>query len=83
VWQWELAPALLPGLRSGLPRPPTSQQRLLIQTCCQCTFPSGQVIYGEVDPETGDIRYVGRTGEPKRRYTQHLRDSSLTTGQWW
>jgi hypothetical protein len=62
---------------------PTSQQRLMIQACCQRTFPSGQIIYAEVDPETDDIRYVGRTGDPKRRHTQHLRDASLTTGQWW
>lgn len=59
-----------------------SQQWRYIHACCQRSFPSGQVIYAEVDPETSDIRYVGRTSKPKRRHTQHLGDASPTTGQW-
>jgi hypothetical protein len=42
----------------------------------------GQVIYAEVDPETNEIRYVGRTGNPKRRHAQHIDDVSPTIGQW-
>jgi hypothetical protein len=59
-----------------------SQQRMCVHSCCQRTFPSGQVIYAEVDPETGEIRYVGRTGRPKRRHVQHLYDMSPIAGQW-
>src|SRR5437660_4456860 len=50
----------------------SDQQCRCIRACCQRSFPSGQVIYAEVDPETGDIRYVGRTSKPKRRHAQHL-----------
>ncbi len=59
-----------------------SRQGIYIHACCQRSFPSGQVIYAEVDPETDEIRYVGRTGKPKRRHAQHLGDASPTAGQW-
>lgn len=29
-------------------------------------------IYALSDPETGEIRYVGKTNKPDRRYNQHL-----------
>lgn len=58
------------------------RQETYIRSCCQRTFPVGQVIYAEVDPGTDEIRYVGRTGKPKRRHAQHLYDSSPTVGQW-
>jgi len=58
------------------------QQSLSIRSCCQNTFPDGQVIYAEVDPETQEIRYIGRTGKPKRRHAQHLSDRSSREGQW-
>jgi hypothetical protein len=59
-----------------------SRQWLYIDACCQRTFPPGQVIYAEVDPETGEIRYVGRTSRPKRRHAQHLDDASSVAGRW-
>ena len=58
------------------------QQRMYIHACCQRTFPTCQVIYAEVDPVTGEIRYVGRTGNPERRHVQHLSDRSAIAGQW-
>jgi hypothetical protein len=45
-------------------------------------LPEGQVIYSEIDPETNEIRYVGRTNNPKRRHTQHIEDVSPTINQW-
>jgi hypothetical protein len=59
-----------------------AQQRAYIRVCCQRTFPTGQVIYAEVDPVTDEIRYVGRTGKPARRHAQHLCDRSATAAQW-
>jgi hypothetical protein len=53
-----------------------------IHACCQRSFSVGQVIYAEVDPETNEIRYVGRTGKPKRRHAQHLSDASPRKCQW-
>ncbi len=61
---------------------PTLQQEMYIRACCQRSFPSGQVIYAEIDPETGDIRYVGRTSKPQRRHAQHLSDASPTAVRW-
>lgn len=61
---------------------PVVQQQSYIRACCQRSFPSGQVIYAEVDPEMGDIRYVGRTGNPERRHSQHLSDVSPTMALW-
>jgi hypothetical protein len=61
---------------------PAIQQGRSIHACCQRSFPSGQVIYAEVDPETGDICYVGRTSKPKRRHAQHLEDTPPTAGHW-
>jgi hypothetical protein len=59
-----------------------NQQRKYIHACCQKAFPNSQIIYAEVDPETDEIRYVGRTSKPQRRHAQHLRDISPTTCQW-
>jgi hypothetical protein len=59
-----------------------SQQWLSIQSCCRRAFPPGQVIYAEVDPETEEIRYLGRTGNPRRRHAQHLDDITPIEGQW-
>lgn len=61
---------------------PDVRQGMYIRTCCQRSFPLGQVIYAEVDPEEGDIRYVGRTSKPQRRHAQHLSDVSPTIVQW-
>ncbi|HYU77128.1 MAG TPA: hypothetical protein VEL31_31040 [Ktedonobacteraceae bacterium] len=58
------------------------ERRMCIRSCCQRAFPAGQVIYAEVDPETGAIRYVGRTSRPKRRHAQHLSDASPTAALW-
>jgi hypothetical protein len=70
------------GCESAFQALSSSQQRIYIRACCQRSFPSGQVIYAEVDPEAGDIRYVGRTSRPKRRHAQHLSDASPVAGQW-
>lgn len=53
-----------------------NRQEYLIRLCCQRAFPAGQVIYAEVAPQTGEIRYIGRTGRPQRRHRQHLKDAS-------
>ncbi|QBD77803.1 hypothetical protein EPA93_18110 [Ktedonosporobacter rubrisoli] len=58
---------------------PEPEQRVLIRSCCERTFPIGQVIYAEVDPETHEIRYVGRTSKPKRRHAQHLLEAASVT----
>ena len=60
----------------------SGRQWMYIHACCQRTFPPGQVIYAEVDPETDDIRYIGRTSRPQRRHAQHLSDASPRGGQW-
>jgi hypothetical protein len=61
---------------------PLLRQGTLIRSCCQRAFPRGQVIYAEADPETHEIRYVGRTSKPEHRHAQHLRAASPTRGQW-
>jgi hypothetical protein len=58
------------------------RQGMYIRACCQRTFPTGQVIYAEMDPMTHEIRYVGRTGKPERRHAQHLCDRSAKEGLW-
>ncbi len=58
------------------------QQASSIRSCCQRAFPPSQVIYAEIDPETREIRYIGRTGKPKRRHQQHLNDRSTKESQW-
>lgn len=35
-------------------------------------------IYGLKDPETNEIRYVGKANNPRSRFTRHLRDKSKT-----
>lgn len=55
---------------------PASQQALYIQSRCNRTFLSGQVIYGLVCPETQSVRYIGRTHLPAKRLGQHLKDRS-------
>jgi hypothetical protein len=61
---------------------PAFQQENHIRACCQKSFPSGQVIYAEIDPETKAVRYVGRTNNPERRHSQHLSDVSPTAALW-
>lgn len=61
---------------------PVLRQGMYVRACCQRSFPAGQVIYAEVDPETGEIRYVGRTNRPQRRHAQHLSDISPMTALW-
>jgi hypothetical protein len=58
------------------------QQAACIHSCCQRAFPDHQVIYAEIDPETREIRYIGRTSQPTRRHTQHLSDRSARESQW-
>ncbi|HYU73755.1 MAG TPA: hypothetical protein VEL31_13835, partial [Ktedonobacteraceae bacterium] len=70
------------GCESAFRALPAVRQGMHIRACCQRSFPPGQVIYAEVDPEKGDIRYVGRTGKPQRRHAQHLGDTSPTAVQW-
>ncbi len=38
-------------------------------------------IYGLKDPRDGRIRYIGRTTQPRKRFTSHLRDRSTRTNQ--
>jgi hypothetical protein len=59
-----------------------TRQGMLIRSCCQRSFPVGQVIYAEVDPESCEIRYIGRTGKPQRRHAQHLKEASPVVGRW-
>ncbi len=61
---------------------PVLQQAGYIRACCRRSFSAGQVIYAEVDPETGELRYVGRTNRPQRRHAQHLSDTSPTIVRW-
>ena len=61
---------------------PALQQEMYIRACCRRSFSAGQVIYAEVDPEAGEIRYVGRTNRPQRRHAQHLSDTSPKTVRW-
>src|SRR6266516_3577118 len=42
---------------------------------CRST-PLGQVVYGEKDPRTGKIRYIGRTSNATRRHAEHMRNVS-------
>jgi hypothetical protein len=58
------------------------QQEDCIRLCCQRAFPVGQVIYAEVDPQTQEIRYIGRTGRPERRHLQHLSDRCARESHW-
>lgn len=60
----------------------SNQQREYIHTSCQRAFPVGQVIYAEVDPETDDVRYIGRTSKPTQRHAQHVRDADQATEMW-
>ena len=36
-------------------------------------------IYGLADPETGEVRYIGKAASPKRRYAGHLRETRRKT----
>lgn len=56
---------------------PEEEQRRLVSACCDRKFPAGQVIYALVDPETQQIRYVGRTGNSTDRYKAHLRQGKV------
>ncbi|MBO0794331.1 MAG: hypothetical protein J2P36_25740 [Ktedonobacteraceae bacterium] len=70
------------GCESAFRRLSPNLQKRYIHACCLRTFPPGQVIYAEIDPETDEIRYVGRTGKPQRRHVQHLGNASPTAGRW-
>lgn len=70
------------GCETALRTLSAARQCILIRSCCQQAFPTGQVIYAECDPETDEIRYVGRTSKPKRRHAQHLQDTSSTVARW-
>lgn len=39
-------------------------------------------VYALCDPKTGDIMYVGKTLNPKGRYSEHLRSGSLLLNEW-
>jgi hypothetical protein len=52
---------------------PERTQRFYIRSRCNQTFPAPQIIYAEIDPETREIRYIGRTGRPTRRHAEHQR----------
>jgi GIY-YIG catalytic domain len=40
-------------------------------------------IYALTDPDSGEVRYVGRTAQnPRRRYTQHLSGAEHSTRAW-
>ena len=41
-----------------------------------------KAIYGLLDPRTGDIKYVGASSDPARRYMQHLKGNSPATIEW-
>lgn len=41
------------------------------------------IVYGLVDPETGDIMYVGRTVDPYKRMGQHLKARSNSHRDRW
>lgn len=51
-----------------------TEQRLHIRSACDQTFPAGQVIYALSDPKVGQVRYIGRTGNPHKRVIEHRRD---------
>jgi len=70
------------GCETALYALSAARQDILIRSCCQRAFPAGQVIYAERDPETDEIRYIGRTSRPKRRHAQHLHDISSTVALW-
>ena len=48
----------------------------------ELSFRCRHFYYAEVDPETWEIRYIGRTEKTKRRHAQHLSDWSPGEGQW-
>lgn len=58
------------------------RQWIHIDASCQRAFPVGQIIYAETDPDTGAIRYIGRTSKPERRHAQHLTSASSKAGRW-
>jgi hypothetical protein len=49
--------------------------------------PAGRAIYGLSDPrDIADVRYVGQTGVPRRRFLQHLNTARLWLPEdrpWW
>lgn len=56
-------------------------KRFYIQSRLNKLFPAPQVIYGEKDPRTNEIRYIGRTGNATRRHTEHQNDISALPAQ--
>jgi len=57
---------------------PLARQRQLIQLGCKRAFGDYQAVYKLTDPETKQIRYIGRTNNVKDRYSRHLKDISGT-----
>lgn len=53
-------------------------QRKLNTTDSQMTF-----IYALIDPETNEIRYIGKSNLPKQRYNAHLRETSKNDKTRW
>lgn len=44
----------------------------LLRQCFEKYYGEKQFIYALNDPSTGARRYVGRTADPQRRFTQHI-----------
>lgn len=59
---------------------PVFRQKMLIHACSNRTFPPGQVVYGEKDPRTQEIRYIGRTANATRRHAEHMRNTEAFEG---
>lgn len=55
---------------------PLAQQRRYIQLGCKRAYGDYQAVYKLTDPETKQIRYIGRTNNLKDRYNRHLKDIS-------
>ena len=54
---------------------PTFRQLGVMLACSNITFPNGQAVYGEKDPRTQEIRYIGRTSNTTRRHAEHMRNT--------
>lgn len=53
--------------------PQETKRAYIVEGCDRCIGP-GQVVYKLTDPETGEIKYIGRTNNPKRRMKSHCKD---------
>lgn len=52
---------------------PESQRREHIRSHLDVLYPAKAVIYALLDPRTQEVRYIGRTGNLKQRYQDHLK----------